>query len=59
MGFIYDKCRSLYYFLSPLARKQAKIERMIAALKIELCVTNQSVEALPNRLVNVLSYYTN
>ena len=32
MGLIYEKIRSIYYFLSPLARKQVKLERMILAL---------------------------
>ena len=30
MGIFYEKLRKLYYFLSPQARKQVKIERMVA-----------------------------
>lgn len=53
MGLIYESCRKLYYFLSPLARKQMKIERMLMAMENQITDYEHKVSDI-NSNVNTL-----
>ncbi|MBE5832920.1 MAG: class I SAM-dependent methyltransferase [Butyrivibrio sp.] len=53
MGAIYEGCRRLYYFLSPLARKQMKIERMLVSLSERVDATALEAENNSDTLISI------